>query len=157
MTPSSLAHEISLIFIFNQFLLGFWPQLTTLLPKLSTLTSFFYPKNVTVNFQINIADPGTMGRYNRPLFVRPKPEFNFSNVEVESLEERAMRWKREFDDKKHVYAIVMGPVFDLLRLIGSAPFYRDNTGNSRIHFAGSPAQECLSTPDAQFLWWGLRP
>lgn len=47
----------------------------------------------------------------------------------ESVEEKALKWKRYFDEKRHIYALILGPFFDVQRLLGRAPFYRDENGN----------------------------
>ena len=46
----------------------------------------------------------------------------------ESVAEKSLKWKRDFEEKRHIYAIILGPIFDVQRLLGRAPFYRDKNG-----------------------------
>lgn len=71
-----------------------------------------------------------MNRILRTHSLNFRTQLNFSTIKVvETEEEKALKWKRQFNEEKHVYHIIIGPTYDLLRIVGRAPFYRDNTGN----------------------------
>lgn len=51
--------------------------------------------------------------------------------EFNIIEKNMFKWKREFD-KKQVYHLFVGPILYTLRLMGRAPFYRDNNNGTFV-------------------------
>lgn len=51
------------------------------------------------------------------------------NTFEESVERKALKWTRTFEERRHIYALILGPIFDVQRLLGRAPFYRDKNGS----------------------------
>lgn len=63
---------------------------------------------------------------------RPSSSDDFTKNDINEKASKALEWKMDYTEKPQVYHMTISLVFDILRLMGRAPFYRDSTGEKNF-------------------------
>ncbi|XP_065202166.1 gustatory and odorant receptor 63a-like [Planococcus citri] len=64
-------------------------------------------------------------------------EVDLTKDNINEKASKALEWKMDYTEKPQVYHMTISLVFDILRLMGRAPFYRDSTGKMEYKFCSA--------------------